>query len=291
MPKPVVVTPPVLDALGRSRRSPCTSPQHRAGIGRRSKPSPKRCRSPASTPPSATSRGERQFALPREYYDKGVRRYGLRPELRICLGEIRRFAPLLHAGRVVVAHLGNRRLDVRDDRRPLDGPRPGPPGPADGHPPRPDRPRRRVLTWCSRKASRSTVRDLFYDRSGLLGLFRALERHAHARSCGNARANGRSTISSSAAAASSASPPVLGGLVRSSSAAASARIPLHPPAHLRGSRLARDRARSVAAQGEQAAHQQLVQPPMFSSFPAKREIVIARAAKRLEQASRSRLEA
>ncbi|TPE48980.1 acetate/propionate family kinase [Amaricoccus solimangrovi] len=48
------------------------------------------------------------FALPREYYDKGVRRYGFHGlSYDYVAGELRRVAPLLHAGRVVIAHLGN----------------------------------------------------------------------------------------------------------------------------------------------------------------------------------------
>lgn len=48
------------------------------------------------------------FALPRSYYDKGVRRYGFHGlSYEYISGELARVAPLLHAGRVVVAHLGN----------------------------------------------------------------------------------------------------------------------------------------------------------------------------------------
>ncbi|MFC2968038.1 acetate/propionate family kinase [Acidimangrovimonas pyrenivorans] len=48
------------------------------------------------------------FALPREYYDKGVRRYGFHGlSYDYISGELGRIAPLLHDGRVIVAHLGN----------------------------------------------------------------------------------------------------------------------------------------------------------------------------------------
>ncbi|WP_323784738.1 acetate/propionate family kinase [Thalassovita sp.] len=48
------------------------------------------------------------FALPRAYYDKGVRRYGFHGlSYDYIAGELARIAPQLHAGRVVVAHLGN----------------------------------------------------------------------------------------------------------------------------------------------------------------------------------------
>ncbi|MGQ3673446.1 acetate/propionate family kinase [Xanthobacter sp. TB0136] len=48
------------------------------------------------------------FAIPREYYEKGVRRYGFHGlSYEYISGELKEIAPLLHAGRVVVAHLGN----------------------------------------------------------------------------------------------------------------------------------------------------------------------------------------
>ncbi|TCP63129.1 acetate kinase [Rhodovulum bhavnagarense] len=48
------------------------------------------------------------FALPRGYYDKGVRRYGFHGlSYDYISGRLAEIAPHLHAGRVVVAHLGN----------------------------------------------------------------------------------------------------------------------------------------------------------------------------------------
>ncbi|PCD77581.1 acetate/propionate family kinase [Pseudothioclava arenosa] len=48
------------------------------------------------------------FALPRSYYDKGVRRYGFHGlSYDYITGELARTEPALHAGRVVVAHLGS----------------------------------------------------------------------------------------------------------------------------------------------------------------------------------------
>lgn len=48
------------------------------------------------------------FALPRRYYDKGVRRYGFHGlSYDYIAGTLARTDPALHAGRVVVAHLGN----------------------------------------------------------------------------------------------------------------------------------------------------------------------------------------
>jgi acetate kinase len=48
------------------------------------------------------------FALPRDYYEKGVRRYGFHGlSYDYIAGALADMAPTLHAGRVVVAHLGN----------------------------------------------------------------------------------------------------------------------------------------------------------------------------------------
>lgn len=48
------------------------------------------------------------FALPREFYDKGIRRYGFHGlSYDYIQGELARRDPALAAGRVVVAHLGN----------------------------------------------------------------------------------------------------------------------------------------------------------------------------------------
>ncbi len=48
------------------------------------------------------------FALPREYLDKGVRRYGFHGlSYDYIAGAMAEIAPQIHAGRVVVAHLGN----------------------------------------------------------------------------------------------------------------------------------------------------------------------------------------
>ncbi|WP_425093426.1 acetate/propionate family kinase [Tropicimonas sp. S265A] len=48
------------------------------------------------------------FALPRAYYDQGVRRYGFHGlSYDYISGQLRSERPELHAGRVVVAHLGN----------------------------------------------------------------------------------------------------------------------------------------------------------------------------------------
>jgi acetate kinase len=48
------------------------------------------------------------FALPRTFYDEGVRRYGFHGlSYAYVAGELHRIAPQIAAGRVIVAHLGN----------------------------------------------------------------------------------------------------------------------------------------------------------------------------------------
>ncbi|MCI5078331.1 acetate/propionate family kinase [Oricola sp.] len=59
------------------------------------------------------------FALPREWYDRGVRRYGFHGlSYEFISGELARIAPDLRHGRVVIAHLGNgaSMCAVRDGR-------------------------------------------------------------------------------------------------------------------------------------------------------------------------------
>jgi acetate kinase len=59
------------------------------------------------------------FALPREWYDRGVRRYGFHGlSYEYVSGEIARIAPELQHGRAVIAHLGNgaSMCAVRDGR-------------------------------------------------------------------------------------------------------------------------------------------------------------------------------
>ncbi|MCK5749795.1 MAG: acetate/propionate family kinase, partial [Oricola sp.] len=59
------------------------------------------------------------FALPREWYERGVRRYGFHGlSYEYVSGEIARLAPELRHGRVVIAHLGNgaSMCAVRDGR-------------------------------------------------------------------------------------------------------------------------------------------------------------------------------
>lgn len=114
------------------------------------------------------------FALPREYYDKGIRRYGFHGlSYEYVSGELKRIAPQLHAGRVVVAHLGNGAsmcgiLDGRSvastmgftalDGLPM-GTRVGQVDPG-------------VIFYMVQQEGKTIdeVRDIFYTKSGLLGL-------------------------------------------------------------------------------------------------------------------------
>lgn len=114
------------------------------------------------------------FALPREYYDKGIRRYGFHGlSYEYVSGELKRTAPLIHAGRVVVAHLGNgasmcgihggRSVASTMGFTALDGlpmgTRCGQVDPG-------------VIFYMVQQEGRSIdeVRDIFYTKSGLLGL-------------------------------------------------------------------------------------------------------------------------
>lgn len=114
------------------------------------------------------------FAIPREYYDKGVRRYGFHGlSYEYISGELKRIAPQLYAGRVVVAHLGNgaSMCAIMDGRSvastmgftPLDGlpmgTRCGQIDPG-------------VIFYLQQQEGLSVdqVRDMFYYKSGLLGL-------------------------------------------------------------------------------------------------------------------------
>ena len=114
------------------------------------------------------------FALPREYYDKGVRRYGFHGlSYDYISGELKRIAPLIHDGRVIVAHLGNgasmcgmiggRSVASTMGFTALDGlpmgTRTGQIDPG-------------VIFYMVQQEGKSIdeVRELFYSRSGLLGL-------------------------------------------------------------------------------------------------------------------------
>lgn len=114
------------------------------------------------------------FALPREYYDKGVRRYGFHGlSYDYIAGELKRIAPLIHDGRVIVAHLGNgasmcgmiggRSVASTMGFTALDGlpmgTRTGQIDPG-------------VIFYMVQQEGKSIdeVRELFYSRSGLLGL-------------------------------------------------------------------------------------------------------------------------
>ncbi len=109
--EPVVVTPAVLAEIrGLSPFAPLHQPHNIAGIEAALEAFPRAVQ--VACFDTAFHRHHPKvndvFALPREYYDKGVRRYGFHGlSYEYVSGELKRFAPLLHDGRVIVAHLGN----------------------------------------------------------------------------------------------------------------------------------------------------------------------------------------
>ena len=109
--EPVVITPPVLEELrGLSPFAPLHQPHNLAGIEAAMTAFPDAAQ--VACFDTAFHRNHPRvndvFALPREYYDKGVRRYGFHGlSYDYVSGELKRIAPLVHDGRVIVAHLGN----------------------------------------------------------------------------------------------------------------------------------------------------------------------------------------
>ncbi len=114
------------------------------------------------------------FALPREYYARGVRRYGFHGlSYASIAGQLAQHAPGLHAGRVAVAHLGagasicgmrgGRSVASSMGFSALDGlPMATRPGQIDPG----------VLLWLmtAEGMDAAALSDLLYHRSGLLGL-------------------------------------------------------------------------------------------------------------------------
>ena len=109
--RPAVLTADVMAALGDLESlAPLHQPHNLAGV-----------RAAMAAFPGATQIGcfdtafhrthpwvNDTFALPREWYDRGVRRYGFHGlSYDYVSGELERTEPALAAGRVVVAHLGN----------------------------------------------------------------------------------------------------------------------------------------------------------------------------------------
>ncbi|MFZ2100500.1 MAG: acetate/propionate family kinase [Oricola sp.] len=114
------------------------------------------------------------FALPREWYERGVRRYGFHGlSYEFISGEIARIAPDLRHGRVVIAHLGNgaSMCAVRDGKSvastmgfsPLDG---LPMGTRCGQ----LDPGVLLYMMDHEKMSPAEISDLLYRESGLKGL-------------------------------------------------------------------------------------------------------------------------
>ncbi|MEZ5725336.1 MAG: acetate/propionate family kinase [Paracoccaceae bacterium] len=114
------------------------------------------------------------FALPRSFYDEGVRRYGFHGlSYDYVSGELARIAPQLAEGRVVIAHLGNgaSMCALQDGRSmastmgfsALDG---LPMGTRSGQ----LDPGVMLYLMDQRGMSAAEISDLLYKRSGLLGL-------------------------------------------------------------------------------------------------------------------------
>lgn len=175
--EPVAITPDVLEELRRfSPFAPIHQPHNLAGVEAAMAAFPDAlqvaCFDTAfhRTHPKVND----IFALPREYYDKGVRRYGFHGlSYDYISGELKRLAPLVHDGRVIVAHLGNgasmcgmiggRSIASTMGFTALDGlpmgTRTGQIDPG-------------VIFYMVQQEGKSIdeVRQLFYSKSGLLGL-------------------------------------------------------------------------------------------------------------------------
>ncbi|PZQ47783.1 MAG: acetate kinase [Rhodovulum sulfidophilum] len=175
--EPVRVTPGVLEELrGLVPFAPLHQPHNIAGIEAAIAAFPEALQIACFD--TAFHRGQPkvndEFALPRAYYDKGVRRYGFHGlSYEYVSGELKRFAPLIHAGRVVIAHLGNgasmcgmiggRSMASTMGFTALDGlpmgTRTGQIDPG-------------VIFYMVQQEGKTIdeVRDLFYTKSGLLGI-------------------------------------------------------------------------------------------------------------------------
>jgi acetate kinase len=221
------------------------------------------------------------FALPREWYDKGVRRYGFHGlSYEYVSGEIARIAPELRDGRVVIAHLGNgaSMCAVRDGKSvastmgftALDG---LPMGTRCGQ----LDPGVVLYMMDHEKMTPAEITDLLYRKSGLKGLRASATTCANWRPPTSRRPPRRSTISSSASAANWArSPRCWADSTRSSSPAASARHSAHIRARgLRGHGLARHRHRPGEERRKRARSRHRRTRVMV--VPTDEERVIARA--------------
>ncbi|MFO1107003.1 MAG: acetate/propionate family kinase [Amaricoccus sp.] len=298
--EPVVVTPPVLDALrALAPFAPLHQPHNIAGIEAALEAFPEAVQ--VACFDTAFHRHQPkvndEFALPREYYDKGVRRYGFHGlSYEYVSGEIRRFAPLLHAGRVVVAHLGNGAsmcgmIDGRSmvstmgftalDGLPM-GTRTGQIDPG-------------VVFYMVQQEGKSIdeVRDLFYSRSGLLGLSGLSNDMRTLEAAGTPEANEaidyfvfrcRRELGGLAAVLGGLDALVFCGGIGENSRFIRQRI----CENLDWLGIELDRTRNEA--NERRINGSFSRTHVLV-VPTNEEIVIARAAKRLEQASRSASEA
>lgn len=174
---PVGLTPDILSALERLEPlAPLHQPHNLAGVRAAVAAFPQARQ--VGCFDTAFHRGQPfesdAYALPRSYYDRGIRRYGFHGlSYDYITGWLARNAPELHDGRVVVAHLGagastcaimgGRAVGSSMGFSPLDGlamgTRPGQLDPG-------------VLLWLldHEGLDSAALTDLLYRRSGLLGL-------------------------------------------------------------------------------------------------------------------------
>jgi len=115
----------------------------------------------------------REFALPREFGARGIRRYGFHGlSYEYIVSSLPRVAPECAQARIVVAHLGNGQAcarstrDAASPRRWVDSPG----WRADGHPVRQPGSRRRAVSAAARAHGAAEIEHLLYERSGLLGV-------------------------------------------------------------------------------------------------------------------------
>ena len=217
-----------------SRSRPLHQPHNIAGIEAAIKAFPSiRRRSPASTPPStaAIPSSRTPSRCRARYYDEGVRRYGFHGLSYEYIA--RRLKQHRAADRARGRHRRpsrQRRLDVRDQERPLDGLDHGlhrARRPADGHALRPARPRRAALSDGREEDGRRSRSRICSTRNPASRACRESPRTCASSRPPTARRRAtRSTISCTGSAASSlASPRPSKASRASSSPAASANIP------------------------------------------------------------------
>ena len=201
------------------------------------------------------------FALPRRFYDEGIRRYGFHGlSYEYIASALPEVAPEIADGRVVVAHLGSGAsmcaIHGGPERRQHDGLHRAR-RPADGHPLRRARPGRRAPSDPRLRHGRRRDRAPALPRLRPEGRLRHQQRHARpAGERRSARRARRSICSSSGSAASSARSPAVARRPRRPRVHRRDRRALgrDPRAGLRARRLARHRARPCGQPRRRPAH-------------------------------------